>query len=133
MIRLVHGQPREYNFLQLLIETLQAWSRRRCFDRSHRHFGFLYLFSHVFSVQRNLHPNHHLPSILLVVFVYFMAAGGVSSTFVSSFTFAGFNDTISWSASINALTTAPTKIPAPADVSDFTVLQIQVKANDFAT
>jgi hypothetical protein len=79
----------------------------------------------LFLVKRNLHRR--LPGTLLVILVYFVAAGGVSSTFVSSFTFGGFYDITSMTASVNAITTAPTKIPSPADVSDYIVLQIQTQ------
>jgi len=68
-------------------------------------------------VKRNL--SRRLPSTLLVILVYFVAAGGVSSTFVSSFTFGSFNDTLSTTAPVNAITTAPTKVPNPSDVSDY--------------
>jgi hypothetical protein len=67
------------------------------------------------SVKRRL-PRLQGP--LLVTLVYFVAAAGVSRTFVSSFTFASFDYIISTNASVNSITTAPTKIPSPEDVSN---------------
>jgi hypothetical protein len=74
-----------------------------------------HILSFFFVVARNLHRR--LPDTLLVTLIYFVAAGGVSSTFVSSFTFDSFNNTMTTSTSLNAITTAVTKVPNPLNVS----------------